>query len=261
MFFVVAKLFWAIARPLNFLFFLALAGLLAGKLGFYRARKAALALCLALFALFGFTQFPDLLLYQLEGLVAPGALPGEPAAIVVLGGGIGTLSARGGIDYHLGESADRLVKGLELHRTHPSARFIYSGGSAGLVGREPPETIGAAAMVRALYGDDRQMELENRSRSTWENAVEIARMLGENKSKPVLLVTSAFHMPRAMGCFRQAGINAIAVPADFRADVFRFPWITSETTVQFYKTSQLAKEIAGLLAYYLTGRTPTLLPH
>ncbi len=48
-------------------------------------------------------------------------------------------------------------------------------------------------------------------------------MLGADKARPQLLVTSAFHMPRAIGCFRRLGVNVIPVPTDFRADPLAFP--------------------------------------
>jgi uncharacterized SAM-binding protein YcdF (DUF218 family) len=259
-FFLLSKLFWAVARPLNFLFFLTLAALLAGRLGWRRLQRIGLVASASLFVLFGFTQFTDYLLYKLETIVPAAELPAEPAGIIILGGGLGTKSESGGVGYHLGEAADRLVKGLELHRQFPQARFIYSGGSGTLISDELPETTGAADMVKALYGDDRGMELESRSRTTYENAVEVAAMLGEEKTRPYLLVTSAFHMSRAIGCFRKAGINVIAAPTDYRAEPLQFPWIMDETPIQFLKASLLVKEFAGLLAYYVTGRTDELLP-
>ena len=104
------------------------------------------------------------------------------------------------------------------------------------------------------------MELESRSRTTWENAVEVAAMLGEDRTRPHLLVTSAFHMPRAIGCFRKNGVNVIPVPTDYRAETVRFPFVTDEMPNQFLKASLLMKEYFGLAAYYATGRTDALLP-
>ncbi len=260
MFFIASKLFWVVARPLNFVFFLTLAALFAGRFGFLRLRRAGLGLAVGLFMVFGFTQVTDYLLYKLETIVPVAELPADPAGIIILGGGIGTKSASGGVGYHLGEAADRLVKGLELRQRYPSARFIYSGGSGTLISEELPETVGAADMVRALYGNDRGMELEDRSRTTHENAIEVEKMLGATKHKPWLLVTSAFHMSRAVGCFRKAGIYVVPVPTDFRSEPLQFPYVMDETPIQFLKASLLVKEYVGLLAYYLTGRTDALLP-
>jgi uncharacterized SAM-binding protein YcdF (DUF218 family) len=257
MFFILSKLFWVVARPLNFLFFLALVAIIAGKFGYRKLRAFALALSIGAFVLFGFTQFTDYLLYRLETAVPAGQIPANPAAIIVLGGGI--IPQDGGTGFELAEAADRLVKGLELKRLHPQARLIFSGGSGTLIVSQLPETAGALAMVRALYGDDRGMELESRSRTTFENASQVRKMLGENPG-PLLLVTSGFHMPRALGCFRQLGMDVIPVPADFRADVPSFPYLTDETPNQFLKLSVLVKELVGLVSYYMSGRTNALLP-
>jgi uncharacterized SAM-binding protein YcdF (DUF218 family) len=257
MFFFLSKLFWVVARPLNFLFFLALAGMIAGMFGFRKIRTLALALSIGSFVLFGFTQFTDYLLHRLETAVPAGQIPADPAAIIVLGGGIIPQSGANG--FELGEASDRLVKGLELKRLHPQARLIFTGGNGTLLVSQLPESAGALAMVRALHGDDRGMELESRSRTTFENAAGVRKMLGANPG-PLLLVTSGFHMPRALGCFRQLGMDVIPVPADFRADVPSFPYLTDETPNQFLKLSVLVKEFLGLAGYYLTGRTNALLP-
>jgi len=260
MFFILSKLFWAVARPLNFLFLVALASGLAGRLGFQRLARAGFLLSAILFAAIGFTQLPDALMNQLETIVPEAELPARPAGIIVLGGGIGTTSASGGVGYHLGEAADRLVKGLELRRRFPDARFIYSGGSGALLARELAEAFGAQAAVEALYGDRRGMELESQSRTTWENAERVAAMIGPERSGPWILVTSAFHMSRAIGCFRTVGIDVVPAPTDFRAETLQFPWLMDESPIQFLKASLLVKEWIGLFAYYATGRTGALLP-
>lgn len=260
MFFILSKLFWAVARPLNFLFLLALASGLLGKLGFRRLARTGFVLSAFAFAAIGFTQLPDLLMNQLETIVPETRLPAEPAGIIVLGGGIGTQSASGGVGYHLGEAADRLVKGLELRRRYPNARFIYSGGSGALLTTELAEAFGAQAAVEALYGDGRGMELESQSRTTWENAERVAEMIGPQSSGQWILVTSAFHMSRAIGCFRTVGIDVVPAPTDFRAEALQFPWLMDESPIQFLKASLLVKEWIGLVAYYASGRTGALLP-
>jgi uncharacterized SAM-binding protein YcdF (DUF218 family) len=213
-----------------------------------------------LFALVGFTQLTDYMLLRLEQAAPAEPLPEAPAGIIVLGGGIKPMSAAGGEGYSLAEAGDRLIHGLELKQRFPQARLIYSGGSSPFEGNGIPETEGAVAMVRALYGDDRGMELESVSRSTAENAIEVARLLGAEKERPFLLVTSAFHMPRALLSFRKAGVNVIPVPTDFRAEPLAFPYLTEEAPNQFVKASLLLKEFMGLLAYFATGRIDALWP-
>jgi uncharacterized SAM-binding protein YcdF (DUF218 family) len=254
LFFIASKLFWIVARPLNFIFFLAIAGWIAGMFGWRAVSRIMLGTSFVLFALIGFTQLTDYLLLRLEKAVPTETLPADPAGIIVLGGGVKPLSAAGGEGYSLAEAGDRLIHGLELKRRFPQARLIYSGGASPFEGNGMPETAGAVAMVRALYGDDRGMELESKSRSTAENAAEVSAMLGTGKDSPFLLVTSAFHMPRAVLTFRKAGVNVIPVSTDFRAEPLAFPYLTEEAPNQFVKASLLVKEFVGLLAYYFAGR-------
>ena len=260
MFFVLSKMFWAFARPLNLLFLLALAGMLLARFNWQRTARVAIGFSIAMTALTGLTQLPDWLIYRLETTADYRPVPENPYGIIVLGGGLDADSAARKDDYHLGEASDRLVLALELKRLHPEARLVYSGGLATLAGEGIPETRAAEKMIVALYGDTRGTEFEPDSRNTWQNALFTARMLGDDRSKTWLLVTSAFHVPRALGCFRKAGINVIAVPTDFRADEFAFPFLTGDMAGQFTKMSLFTKELIGLVAYRLTGKMDELLP-
>jgi len=254
MFFIASKIFWVFARPLNALFVLAL---LAGLLALSGRRRAAgwlFALSAIAFALIGFTQLPDLLLYRLERQIVQPELPPDPAGIVVLGGGLYSESAARNGDYHLGEASDRIVRGLELKRHYPQSRLIYSGGLSALLQQGVPETSAARHLVEALYGDTRGIEFEAKSRNTWENAVYVSQLAAAEKTRPWLLVTSAFHMERSLGCFRKVGMNVIPVATDFRADPLRFPYLSGDMAGQFLKMNVLVKEMIGLLAYRLTGR-------
>jgi uncharacterized SAM-binding protein YcdF (DUF218 family) len=56
---------------------------------------------------------------------------------------------------------------------------------------------------------------EGKSTTTWENAREVARILSERKLSRVALVTSAWHMPRAMLAFARAGIHAVPAPTGY----------------------------------------------
>lgn len=260
MFFILSKIFWFIARPLNLLFFAALAAAVLGRLGWRRTARAALIAVALTFACVGFTQLPDWLIHRLESAVEPANLPADPAGIIVLGGGISANAQTDLADYHLGESGDRILRALELKRLYPAARLIYSGGLASIAEIGTPSAYAAQALVRALYGEDLGMELEARSRNTWQNAEYVAAMAGPDRDRKFLLVTSGYHMPRALGAFRQAGLQVAPVPTDFRADPIRFPYITGASSYQFLKFSLFVKEIIGLVAYRLTNRSNSLFP-
>jgi len=97
------------------------------------------------------------------------------------------------------------------------------------------------------------MQFEFGSRTTYENAVFTAALPGVDRTRPWLLVTSAWHMPRALATFRAAGWNVTPYPVDYRTGI-RTPW-TEYSLVDSPRRWRIAlHEWAGLLAYRLAGR-------
>ncbi|MEM7464021.1 MAG: YdcF family protein [Pseudomonadota bacterium] len=260
MFFVLSKLFWFFARPLNLLFFMTVLGALAARRGYTRFARVLLTGAALIFILIAFTQLPDWAILKLETAISAQELPPDPQGIIILGGGLSANSAAPDATYAMGEASDRLIKGLELKRRFPGARLIYSGGAASFNPDAEPETTAAGEIITGLYGQEIEFELETQSLNTWQNAAYVAEMIDENETGPFLLVTSAFHMPRALGCFRKAGVNVVPVPADFRADKLVFPYLTGSSAEQFLKTAITVKELIGLVVYRITGRIEELIP-
>ncbi len=142
--------------------------------------------------------------------------PAEIAGIIVLGGAVGT--TRGEIS--LNDAAARMTESASLARRHPNARLVFTGGDASLVD-EPSdkEARTEAEAARRLYLSlgvpESQLVLEDRSRNTRENAVFTRERVQPKAGEAWLLITSAWHMPRSVGVFRQAGFRSC-----------RTPWIT-----------------------------------
>ncbi|MGH8457637.1 MAG: YdcF family protein, partial [Stenotrophobium sp.] len=113
--------------------------------------------------------------------------------------------------------------------------------------------------VQSLGLDPKRLILENRSRNTWENAVFSKALVHPQAGEHWLLVTSAWHMPRAIGCFRAAGWPVIAYPVDYMStrgagdEDFDPEW-------RLRKLRFGLKEWVGLIAYHLMGRTDRWLP-
>lgn len=258
MFFVFSKLFWFVFAPLNLLIILAGLALLLLLAGWQRAGRRLLAAVMLIFVIAGFTPLADMLLGALERRYRVAETPVQaPVGIIVLGGGISAApEKRGG--YELGSSGDRILKGFELKQRFPQARLIFSGGWAGVIRDGSPEAEGAAALARALYGNDDFLELDTAARNTWENAVNVRMLIeqggGQADGAGWMLVTSAWHMERAMGAFRAAGLNPLPVPVDFMANPADPPYVTTRAGDQFAKLDTAMKELIGIMAYRLTGR-------
>lgn len=260
MFFVLSKVLTAMFLPLNALFAVTIAGWLAWRFGRRRAAKSLWLAAMLAFVAIGFTQLPDLAMRWLETRTPPGKIEGDFAGVIVLGGGL-DVSDLPEEPVRIVEGGMRLVRGLVLARQLPDARLIYSGGVATLRGAGRPEAVGAAEILAMLGEDAGRLETETGSRNTAENAAKIAGMLGADSKRRWLLVTSAFHMPRALGCFRAAGVDVVAAPADYRANALVWPYLAFDSASQFRKFGVVLKEFAGLAAYRVTGRTDSLFPH
>lgn len=234
--------------------FVVLLGALALWLLRWRRDRLAgmLALCVAiLLYLFSTAVVGGLLISPLEGAYPPPE-SGEACwgdAIVVLGGGSRASSpAEGGAPALTEESTGRLVYGVRLAREMPLP-LIFTGGRP--LGREdrPSEAEAAARVAESLGIPPRRLLLEERSRNTWENA---AFVLEEFKTRVPLLVTSAWHMPRAMYSFREQGTEPVPAPTLYRSDPAPpLPTDLLPSSGGFETSSLALHEYLGLLYYWL----------
>ncbi len=260
LFFYASKLVWFALQPSS-LIGLLLAGGLVLALWQQRRGLRLVALGSAVYLIAGFSPLGHWLLIPLEDRFERPQLDGPVDGIIVLGGSIDTLVSKGRGVTALNEAAERLSEGAALARRFPQARLVFSGGSADLLYAGMTEAGAAKALFARLGVSPQRLELEDRSRNTAENAAFTHDLVRSASGERWLLVTSAFHIPRAVGAFRAAGFDVIPWPVDYRtrgaADAWRlFP----RASEGLRRVDLAAKEWAGLLAYYVSGRTKAILP-
>lgn len=257
LFFIASKLIWFLIRAESWLTGIFLVGTIALWTGRLRVAKALLTT--GAIALLSIGVFPLglLLMEPLETRHPTARMPEAIAGIIVLGGGeeADRWAASGRIA--LNEAGERFLAGIELAHRFPEAQLVFTGGAPSLLGQ------GAAtkSLVESIFAaggiTPERFLIEDQARNTAENA-SFARALitaqGKSTDAPWILVTSAFHMPRAMASFEAAGWqHIIAWPTDFRGGVFRdrIGWNLSRNLDEL---NTAAKEWIGLLAYNMTGR-------
>lgn len=262
MIYYASKVFWLLAQPLSLCLVLLVAGLLAGFLGWGRIRTgAAVAAALVLFVTL-FTSTGAVLLQVLEDRIARVELAaGGPSCIVMLGGGVeaDVIAARGG--FEMNQAGDRFVETLRLARAYPSARILVSGGDGSFSGSYEGDAAVATRFFEAFDVPAERLIRETQSRTTFENVVNTKALLEENGLERCLLVTSAFHMPRSVGLFRKAGLEALPWPTDYRTTGtarLGFDFTQPSTNSQLMTTA--LREWAGLALYHLAGRTHAFFP-
>jgi uncharacterized SAM-binding protein YcdF (DUF218 family) len=170
---------------------------------------------LLVLAILGLSPVGNMLIVPLENRFPSwDAARGAPDGIIVLGGVIDASSP--GHQIMLNESAERLTVVPDLARRYPNARILFSGGSGALIGDGGAEAGAAARLLESLGISLDRVTLEDRSRNTVENAVYSKLIVHPKRGERWLLVTSAFHMPRAIGVFRKVGFPVEPYPVDWR---------------------------------------------
>lgn len=263
--FVLSKVLGLLVLPSNLLIEIGLVGIVLLLTPFRRLASWLVVSSVVLIAVVGFSPLGHLLILPLEERFPPwdpsqDAALGPPVGIVVLGGAIAPEISMARGSAALNEAAERVTVTAELARRYPDARIVFSGGSGSLFDATAEAPI-AVKEFEALGIAHERITAEEQSRNTIENAV-FSRLVAQPKpGERWLLVTSAFHMPRAIAAFRAAGFPVEAYPVDYRTRgpidaTAPFALLPAGLTM----TDTAMHEWAGLLAYRLAGETSELFP-
>lgn len=263
MFFYLAKILWFVAQPSSVITLVMVGGaILARGQRHCRLGQRLLAGGLAAFLVCGFSPLAGWMITPLENRFARADLETGPpvTGIIVLGGAEDARWTPRREIAGLNEAAERFTEGVALALRLPQARLVFSGGSGALIPPELTEADTAERLFTALGIPRSRLTLEDRSRDTYENAVFTKRLLDPKPGERWLLVTSAWHMPRAIGCFRKAGFSVEAWPVDYRTSG-KMSW-APEGAVQegLRRMDFITREYVGLVMYFAFGRTSALLP-
>jgi uncharacterized SAM-binding protein YcdF (DUF218 family) len=260
--FLASKIFWLLAQPLSLAFALVLTGFAAVLSGYQRIGLVLSGLAGVLLFVTLFTTTGSVLLQRLEDRFAkPPALPAELSCIIILGGAFDNevMAARGGIEFN--QAADRFIEALRIARLAPAARILVSGGDGSLSGDYEGDADAANTFFPTFGIPADRLIREGASRTTFENAANTQGILAENGLTNCLLITSAFHMPRAMGLFRKLGISVTPWPTDYRTTGKVRPGFDfSQPALNAQLTTTAVREWIGLAGYSLTGRTSAFFP-
>lgn len=260
--FLIAKILGPLAMPSRLIVLALLLGLLLraafrrrpiGRLGGGMAGISALAL-----ATIAVVPLGDLLLHPLERRFPPPGADVSPAGVVVLGGAIDAPeSARQGRPA-VNAAAERLFALAALARDYPDAMLVFTGGTGSLRRPEAREAAFARTLIAGIGVDPERILWDAEARTTRENAVAALALADPAPGETWLLVTSAWHMPRAVGSFRAVGFDVVAYPVDFRAgDGVRWGFDPAANLVGL---DRAAHEWLGLAWYRIQGWTDRLVP-
>ncbi|MFV2093109.1 MAG: YdcF family protein, partial [Hyphomicrobiales bacterium] len=140
------------------------------------------------------------------------------------------------------------------------ARLVFSGGNGLPLTQVPGEAELARRAYREVGLEGPRMVFENNSRNTRESAVLSQKLAKPQRRENWLLVTSAAHMPRAVGSFRAVGWQVIPYPVDYTTGGVIDPIVDFSGVRQFSRLGQALREGLGLAYYYWQGWTEELFP-
>ena len=175
----------------------------------------------------------------------------EPAdSIVVLSGMIRTINSKDGLDYEFGEASDRIFAGINLFKEKKAPKLILTRGKLPWsVGIPEGEYLKEIAINNGI--SENNILLTENVENTDQEAKAIKKLLSKDKHW-VLLVTSAYHMPRAQKVFEAAGINVVPFPVDFQKGLSKITFMSFIPSANaLSETSFFVREMIGRIYYNL----------
>lgn len=256
MFFILSKIIWFLLAPLNLMTICIVVGVIFNRLQKLPVARGFLGFGFAILLIFGiFPSGVNALNYLETRTSKPITMPLSVKGIVILGGAVESRSSELSHMTEFNDAVDRVNAAMILSRQYPEAKIVFSGGSGKLVKDERVDSVDMKIYLRNIGFKSSHVIYEDHSRTTWENLLNSKTMLKPQERENWLLVTSAWHMPRALGVARKLGWGLIPYPVDYRGPG-RYLLIPEKFDVleNFYMGQLALREIIGILAYRLSGK-------
>ena len=258
--FYLSKILWLIVNPFNIFIFITLFTMFLYFINFRRLSLIIYLINFIFIALISFLPIGSYLTYIIEKEFHTNTkTPERVDGILILGGATNPLLFKEFDQISLNGSAERLVESVMIIRKFEKAKVIFSGGS-GIVNRSD---LGHSQVAKQFYKkigvDINKIFFEDKSRNTYENIIYSKKIAKPKKNENWLLITSAFHMKRALFIAEKNNWKLVPYAVDFKnTKEFKLtPNINLLSNLNSFQSG--LHEWLGLVAYYLMGRTDKFL--
>jgi uncharacterized SAM-binding protein YcdF (DUF218 family) len=259
--FTLSKIMDCIDSPLNILFLITVTGvLLLFSSRPQRGRHLLVGLVLTGFGLM-LIPLDEMLARRLEDRF-PVLMIDHLDGIIVLGGAVDIEKSISRGRPSINGAAERITEMIVLIRRFPQAQVVFTGGSGSLGDQNHKEADILKELLIQMGIDTSRIVFENQSRNTHENAIMSKALVNPTPDQTWALVTSAGHMPRAVGCFRAAGWPVVAWPVNYQT-INSGPHDLRDSFFSVGRFQTLANTLhegLGLVYYYLRGWILTPFP-
>jgi uncharacterized SAM-binding protein YcdF (DUF218 family) len=252
---------WSLSQPSSIVFALLLFGflLLLFRVNAFGRRIIGLALFLAVLP--AFLPLEELLGRRLESAYSvPNPLPEQIDGILVLGGTVDwqVSEARGQMSLNQGGERMMVVSGLA--ERYPNARLVFTGLYKEVVPNDFANSVTSNGFLSGSAFQNRSIIFIGQARSTYEEALLSIQTLQPRVGERWMLVTSAYHMPRAMATFQAQGWLMIPYPVDFRTT----GKLTFNPSINVFgklvELDDFSREWGALFIYQRLGRIERMFP-
>ena len=210
------EILWTLLQPSAALVLLVALALVASWLRWHAIAATLLTVFLLAVAVVVLLPVGEWLGSPLETRVAGAALPARADGIVVLGGAVDWRVTRERGQLSLNAAGERIAAAAALAQRYPEARLIVTGSFGDAFADDLRADPSGASLFFGPHFDGRSVTYLGASRSTYEDALLTLAEAEPQRGETWLLVTSAWHMPRALGTFRAAGWTLNPVPVEYR---------------------------------------------
>ena len=255
MFFYLSKLFWIFFNPINLLVILLLIGIFF-QLIKKKIYKKIYQINLILFFLIVFFPTGTYLLWKLENTYPKQEIANiDIDGVLILGAGIDEFMTYEYKQMILNDRIERITESAKIIKKFPNAKIIYSGGNGTFSKPKLKSDEVANIFYKQLGVNTDRIIFENKSRNTYENILFSKQIAKPQEDEKWLLVTSAFHMKRAILISKKQKWKFIPYPVDFKQS----KKISLKPSIHFFSNftsfQKAFHEWLGLFSYYLMGRT------
>ena len=254
--FYLSKILWLVLNPFNIFILFTIVTIFLYLISFKRTSIAIFFINSLYLFIISVLPIGNYLIYKIEkDYHSQSSIPDRLDGILILGGVTNPSMYKEFNEISVNGSAERLIESVSLIKRFNKSKVIFSGGS-GIINR--PD-LGHSQVAKSFYKkvglDESRIIFEDNSRNTYENILFSKKIAQPKKNENWLLITSAYHMKRALLIGSKNNWEFIPYAVDFK-NKRKFKFVPSLNLLSNINSLQYGShEWLGLISYYLMNRT------